>query len=273
MRQIRSTVLFFALLLALGFLYVLVPELQSPAVAEAASPTFDHSHKALTSILHQHVVMTETSSSVMYKRLKLKKSELEQYLKTLGAVTPGEYEKWTKNEQMAFLINAYNGFTLKLIVDHYPVKSIKDIGSWFSKPWKKNFFELLGEKRNLDWIEHTTLREKFKEPRIHFAVNCASIGCPRLLNEAFVATELDEQLDRQATAFLRDTSRNAAHDNDKTLQLSKIFDWFEGDFTRGGRTVAQFVAPYMTDDKTRQGQLAQFSVKFLSYDWSLNDVQ
>ncbi|MEO0336933.1 MAG: DUF547 domain-containing protein, partial [Pseudomonadota bacterium] len=208
---------------------------------------FDHSHKLFTEVLGNFVIVSGAKSTVNYKGLKKSPSQLNSYLGQLSAVSKKDYAKFSKEQKMAFLINAYNGFTLKLIIDNYPVKSIKDIGGLFSSPWKKEFFKLLGGDMYLDKIEHKILRKKFKEPRIHFAVNCASIGCPALRGEAFTADRLNVQLEEQAKIFLRDSSRNSIKKSKKEIHLSKIFDWFDGDFKRGGSSVQKFVAPYMTD--------------------------
>ena len=152
------------------------------------------------------------------------------------------------------------------------MKSIKKIGGFFSSPWKKNFFKLLGETRNLDWIEHKVLRKKFNEPRIHFAINCASIGCPALRPEAYVASRLSAQLEEQTQLFIGDASRNEIRDNQ--LYISKIFDWFAQDFEKSHGSVEKFIAAYITkDDEVAQKIRNQkFKIKYTKYDWKLNEV-
>ena len=152
------------------------------------SDPIDHDHQAWTVFLKRHVKMGENASTVNYKAIKSGPSSLTEYLLSVEGVSQEDFDHFSENEKLAFLINAYNAFTVKLIVDHYPVKSIKDIGSFLSSPWKKKFFRLLGKERHLDNIEHDMIRKQFNEPRIHFAVNCASIGCPALQDEAFVAS-------------------------------------------------------------------------------------
>ena len=123
----------------------------------------------------------------------------------MSAVPPAEFERWSREQQMAFLVNAYNAFTVELILTRWPdLKSIKDLGSLLQSPWKKKFFVLLGEERHLDWIEHEQLRPRYQDPRVHAAVNCASIGCPALRPEAFVAPRLDAQFDDGMQRFMSD---------------------------------------------------------------------
>ena len=190
---------------------------------------FDHEHKDLTTLLGKVVSYSGVGgaeSKVDYKKLQKEPLLLNKYIKEMSQVSKKQFDSFSKTEQQAFLMNAYNAFTLKLVVDHYPVKSIKKIGGLFSSPWKMKFIRLLGKEMTLDEIEHETLRKNYNEPRVHFAVNCASIGCPRLRNEAFVASRLDAQLEEQTKIFMRDTSRNKIDLKNKKLKISKIFDWF-----------------------------------------------
>lgn len=237
-----------------------------------SAAAFDHSHKEWTDVLKNHVTLTGAASTVNYAALKKDPQKLDNYLKTLSAVKNNEFKKWTPLEQQAFLINAYNAFTLKIIIKHYPVKSIKDIGSFFKSTWKQKFFTLLEEKRHLDYIEHGVLRKNYKEPRVHFAVNCASIGCPALLNEAFTANELNNQLEKQTRLFLNDASRNSINEKTKTLTVSKIFKWFSEDFEKNGMTVSRFVAPYITNNVRIQQELKKglYSISYSDYNWGLN---
>lgn len=233
---------------------------------------FDQSHSDFSRLLKKHVRYQKHSSSVDYKALKTDQAELKKYLQSLASVSFAEFKKFSKDQQIAFLINSYNAFTLQLILDNHPVSSIKKIGGWFKSPWKMEFFELLGKKRSLDWIEHEVLRKDYDEPRIHFAVNCASIGCPRLRDEAYTAKVLDQQLENQTKIFLTDPSRNRLEG--ETLFLSKIFSWFAEDFTKGNSSVQKFVLPYIVEDVSRRKALAKKSLdlKFTSYDWDLNDL-
>ncbi len=188
---------------------------------------FDHSHKIFDQLLKNHVVVKDGQSMVSYQTI-LKNNKLDKYLKELSSLSRKEFDNFSSNEQLALLINTYNAFTIKLVLDHYPVKSIKDIGSFFSTPWKKKFVSFLGEKTNLDNIENILIRAQFKEPRIHFAINCASVGCPSLMNTAFIASRLEDQLDNSAKLFFTNHKKN--HINGNTLFLSKILKWYVEDF-------------------------------------------
>ena len=245
---------------------------------------FDHTHAAWTALLKKHVVLVDggKASKVNYAAIAQDRTALKTYLDTLSKVQPTEYATWKKPEQLAFLINAYNAFTVEKILTRYPdLKSIRDFGSVFGNPWKDKFFTLLGKPMNLDGIEHETIRVPgaFDEPRIHFAVNCASIGCPMLREEAYVADRIDRQLEEQAERFLADRSRNRLSDGN--LEISKIFDWYKKDFTAGYKGIAsveQFLGKYAAlladkpdDQKTiRDGKV---KVKYLDYDWALNDAK
>jgi hypothetical protein len=232
----------------------------------ASAEGFDHGHQAFTKVLSTHV----GKGKVDYAALKKRPSELNAYLDTLAAVSKKDYDRWSKQQQMAFLINLYNAATLKLIIDHYPVKSIKDIGSIIKGPWKQEVVRLWGKKVTLDHVEHDLLRPGFKDPRVHFAVNCASIGCPDLRNEAFQASKLEDQLDEQARGFLRDSSRNRLDAKNKTLHLSLIFKWFKEDFVNKSGSVEKFVAPYFEDADRSVIQRGGLEIEYTDYNWNLN---
>ena len=173
--------------------------LGSALLATSFASKAQNMHEGWNTLLNNHVVAINHghSTEVDYAAIKAKHSELKTYLDSLSAVTQNEFDTWEKPKQLAFLINAYNAFTVELILTKYPnLKSIKDLGSFFSSPWSKEFVPLLGKTRSLDDIEHGLIRGsgKYNDPRIHFAVNCASIGCPALREEAYTADTLDAQL-------------------------------------------------------------------------------
>jgi len=232
---------------------------------------FDHSHKTFDQLLQDHVVVKDRQSMVSYQTIQ-KDKNLDKYLKELSSLSKKEFDGFSPNEQLALLINAYNAFTIKLVIDHYPVKSIKDIGPFFISPWKKKFITFLGEITNLDNIEHNLIRTHFKEPRTHFAINCASVGCPSLMKTAFIASRLEDQLDNAAKLFFRNYKKN--HINGNTLFLSKILKWYGEDFKVKFGSLEHFVAPYLTDDKATvmKIQAGEYDIEFLDYDWSLNDA-
>jgi hypothetical protein len=258
--------------------------LVGPALAQAGA--FDHSHAAWTALLKKHVVLLDggKASRLAYAGLAADRAALKAYLAALSAVSPAAFEGFAKAQQMAFLINAYNAWTAELILTRYPkLESIKDLGSLFQSPWKQKFVPLLGGTLSLDGIEHDTLRVRgrYDDPRIHFAVNCASIGCPMLREEAFVAERLDAQLDEQARRFMADRSRNRYNVSAGKLEVSKIFDWYGDDFTLGHKGIgsaAEFYARHadlLADTPADRERIRsqKLPVSYLGYDWALNDAR
>lgn len=244
----------------------------------AMAEPFDHNHTAWTAILKAHVSTVGPISTVNYMALKSEVGALNAYTTTLLAVPRAEFDKFTESQKLAFLINLYNALTVKLVVDHYPTKSIKNLGSRSfanptASPWKTKFFKLFGEDRHLDAIEHEMIRKWFNEPRIHFAVVCASVGCPALRNEAFVSEKLELQLSEAALVFLSDRSRNRIDVEAKKLEISAIFKWYGGDFVKKYGSLESFLAEGLTKDVKVQKSIRakEFSVSYLDYDWSLNE--
>jgi hypothetical protein len=224
---------------------------------------FDHTHAEFTEVLRVHV----KGATCDYASLKKSPQKLDSYLTSLSSVKESEFQGWTESRQIAFLVNLYNAATLKLVIDQYPVKSIKDIGGILSSPWKQPVVGLFGGNVTLDHVEHGLLRKNYDEPRVHFAVNCASVGCPNLRAEAFQADKLDAQLDEQTRLFLSDKTRNRVDGG--TLYLSPIFDWFAVDFTKAG-TLSEFVAPYFPADDRKAIASGGLKTRFTDYNWSLN---
>jgi Protein of unknown function, DUF547 len=250
-------------------------------LSQGAWAQFDRSYTTWDGLLKKHVkwLPDNKQSRVDYAGFKADRAELKTVLDSLSAVSKAEFDAWPKGQQMAFLINAYNAFTVELILTKYPgLESIKDLGSFITPPWKKKFFSLLGEERHLDWIEHEQLRPSFADPRVHTAVNCASIGCPALRSEAFSAARLDSQLDDGMQRFMGDRTRNRVRDG--RLEVSSIFKWFKEDFEKGHKgftKVEDVFAKYagqLTDDAADQGRLKAktLTVNYLDYDWSLNAI-
>ena len=253
----------------------------------ATAQTFDHSHAAFTALLKKHVVLVEggKTSKVKYAEFKKDEPQLKAYLDSLSSVKETDFNAWSKAQQMAFLINVYNGQTLALILQNYPVKSIKDIGSVFDNRWKRKFFKLFGQDAFLDKVEHEMLRKPgvYNEVRVHYAANCASIGCPALREEAFVADRLDKQLEEQAVRFLSDRSRNRYSSG--KLEVSMIFNWFKEDWAGGykgfdGKTTAitsreEYFSRYakvLADSPADQQIIVdkKAAISHLDYDWNLN---
>jgi hypothetical protein len=250
----------------------------------AGAANFDHGYAAWDALLRRHVSWNEAgvASSVSYRGFGAERAALKQVLDDFSAVARADYDAWSSPQRLAFLVNAYNAFTVELILTRYPdLKSIKDLGSLFQSPWKRSFFSLLGAERTLDFIEHEMIRAPgaFDDPRIHFVLVCASVGCPALRPEAIRPERLDAQFDDSLRRFLADRSRNRYDPRSGRLEVSRIFDWYRGDFEKGHRGIASREALFaryadvLADDpKDRQAvREARVAIGFLDYDWSLND--
>jgi hypothetical protein len=237
-------------------------------IAHAACTSVDRAHAQWSTILARWV----KHGGVDYAGLEREgQPALAAYLAALSGACGPDYERWTGAERLAFWINAYNAFTVRLILDHYPVASIRKIGWLPGAAFRTKFIPMEGLKGgtiSLDEIENGTLRSAFREPRIHFALVCASRSCPALRDEAYRGADLDSQLDDQARTFLHDPAKNRVDVGARTLYLSPIFKWFRGDFEGAAGSLPSYVARYL-DDGT--AHVSDFSVEFLDYDWSLND--
>lgn len=243
--------------------------------------TFDHDHAAWDALLKRHVrwLPDQKQSRVDYAGFARDRAALRQVLDAFSAVAAADFERWPSAQRMAFLINAYNAFTVELVLTRYPdLASIQDLGSLWRSAWRIEFFGLLGAKRHLDWIEHEQLRPRYADPRVHAALNCASIGCPALRPEAFVATRLEAQLEDGMRRFLGDSSRNRVREGG--LEVSSIFKWYRGDFEKGQQgfsRVEDVFARYADELTQRPEERARLReralpLRFLDYDWSLNDM-
>jgi len=249
--------------------------------AAADAQAFDHAYASWGGLLGRHVhwLADGKQSRVAYAGFAADRRALGHVLDGFSALPPAAFAGFSRAQQMAFLINAYNAFTIELVLSAYPnLKSIKDLGSIVRSPWKKPFYVLLGEPRNLDWIEHEQLRPRYGDPRIHVAIVCASIGCPALRPEPYTAERLDEQLEDGMRRFLGDRTRNRAGAG--KLEVSAIFKWFREDFEQGHQGWRQLedvfarYAAQLSDDPAVQEQLKarRLAPQFLDYDWSLNDA-
>ncbi len=239
---------------------------------------YDHTHAKWTKVLSENVVTKEKTTQVKYLELLKNTSEINSYLKDNEAVTQVEYSSWNEKQKLAFLFNTYNAETMKLILNELEknknLKSIKKIGGLFGNPWKIKFFNLFGKESYLDEIEQEMARKNFDEPRMHFAFNCASIGCPSLQMSAFTADKLDEQLDQAAVNFLKDKSRNELDTKKKTLALSSILKWYKDDFENSKKLgpLKNFLVKYFpfSIDEKKDFENGRYVVKYLDYDWNLN---
>ncbi|NND07497.1 MAG: DUF547 domain-containing protein [Saprospiraceae bacterium] len=230
----------------------------SPKMTGTSKPIV---HDVWNKLLSKHV---DGDGWVDYLGFQQDSLVLNQYLDLLSSAHPNA-KNWSRNERLAYWINAYNAFTVKLIVNHYPVESIKDIKNgipFVNTVWDIKFIQIEDRTYDLNNIEHGIIRKQFDEPRIHFAVNCASVSCPKLLNQAYIATTLDEQLTDAARTFLNDPLRNRLEEN----KVSSIFSWFSGDFKSKSGSVRSFINTYAPAQLDSEAKL-----EYLEYNWSLND--
>ncbi len=208
-------------------------------------------HSKWTELLKKYV---DDEGKVDYKGFLQEKSKLDDYLHALSKQVPTN--DWSVKEQLAYYINLYNAQTVNLILRNYPLKSIKDI----DRPWAKDFIKIGDKDFSLGALEHSILR-KMNEPRIHFAINCASASCPKLINEAYIPEKLDGQLEEATRSFINSDNNSISQDK---LELSRIFKWYKRDFKDG--ELIQYIIPYTEikiDLKTK--------IKYKEYDWSLNE--
>jgi hypothetical protein len=224
-----------------------------------AGPTVDHG--LYDGLLKQFV----HSGRVDYKGLQASEAQLDRYLEILAAVNPADLERL---ERFAFYINLYNAWTIKLILSAYPdLTSIKDLGNLLRSPWKKEIVRLRSGTVSLDHIEHEILRPQFRDPRVHFAINCAARSCPPLRSEAYIGRRLEEQLDDATRRFVNDPTRYRLEGN--RLHVSRIFKWFSEDFDDD---IIGFIGRFAQGEfKSRlQANTGRVQVIYLPYDWSLN---
>ena len=215
------------------------------------SQNFDY--KQYTTFLSKYVT---ADGNVNYDKIKANNVELNSIIAQFTKKQPTT--KWTKNEKLAYYINLYNANTLKVVVDNYPTKSIKDI----DKVWDKKFITSGKVKISLGDVEHKILR-KMNEPRIHFAINCASFSCPKLENKAFLPETLDKQLQTATENFINDKNKNSLSKED--VKVSEIFKWFKEDFTTKNQTIIDFINKYATIKINSDAKIG-----YLEYNWSLN---
>jgi len=263
-------------------LALLLLSLAAPSAATAGGSSdsgFDHTHSAWDQILRARV---NSKGMVDYAALKKDSAALDGYVTAIANVTAEEVGSWSRDQQVAFYINAYNALTFRTILDAYPLKSIRDISP---DPWENSKWTVAGRTVSLNWIEHTKLRGHFGEARVHFVLVCAAIGCPRLPNRAIVPATLESQLNAATKAFFVDPSKNRIDAAGGKVYVSKIMDWYGDDFVGWSGTPSEpaldgraakeasavrVLAKYASDaDKAFLAKNA-FTVVFNDYDWALN---
>ncbi len=223
--------------------------------------------EGLSNELYDNVLGSYVEDGLVdYAGLKSDPEELNNYLSQTSSVSKETFDGWTESEQLAFLINLYNAQTLDLIIENYPIKSIKDIAKKSGGPWEQPVVNLFGDKITLNTLEHEIIRKNYPEPRVHFALVCAAMGCPILIDKPYNTSTLYDQLEEQTKLFLMDKEKNSIKIKKKTLMLSPIFDWFKQDFIAKSGSVIDFVNPYFDNQANKK-----FKIKYTHYDWSLND--
>lgn len=251
-------------------------------LANQARAEFDHG--LWDTLLKRHSVSADggINTRVDYTGMQSDARALQEYLGSIASISRSEFDSWDVDEQLAFLINTYNAATVQLVLSEYPeLDSIRDIGFLFNSPFRRQFISLFAEEVSLDDIEHGMIRgwPRFEEPRIHFAVNCAAVSCPPLRAEAYRGNRLDSQLEANTRLFLSNRQINFLSGD--TLRVSKIFDWYGVDFSRGWSGVSsleEFLTSYSEElglDTEQAKQLAEGKtrIRYTDYDWSLNSTR
>ena len=264
----------------------------SYGLEEVKTDSFDHSYATYNSLLNRYV----KNARVNYEGFINSRAKFETFLRTLGSVDKDVFESWTEEQRLAFWINAYNAFTIKAIIDHYPIKRSFTLVGIFYAPsnsilqikgvWTKLQFRALGNMVTLDEIEHQILRKKFNEPRIHMAINCASISCPDLRNEAYTPEKLEEQLADASINFVNNPDKGVyVNEQSGKVKLSKIFKWFGDDFINNygskklfnnyslkENAVLNFTSEYIESEEVKEYLMNnKLKIGYLGYDWHLNE--
>ncbi len=249
---------------------------------------FDHEYKNYSDVLSKHV----RNGLVDYASLQKDRSGIDLFVKEIGMVTNQEYLAWSRDQQLAYWINAYNGWFLQIVIDRYPIQGGRLVGVFYPQNsvqripgiWDKIKTQAAGQLVSLNDIEHKMLRRLFNEPRIHFSIVCASIGCPLLRSEPFRATSLQSRLDQAARDFMNNPAKVHWNESNKQLELSKIFDWFTDDFDsaaddqwrksyskKQAGSVA-FASRYLPDKVAQTLKSTRAKIVYLDYDWTLNET-
>jgi hypothetical protein len=244
--------------------FVLLLMVACSASASEVSPFREPvSHEIWNTLLQKHV---NAEGLMNYKGMLRDSAQVNRYIQLLSSAHP--QSAWSRAEQMAYWINAYNAFTVRLILDHYPIGSIKDIKRGIplvNSVWDIRFIQIQGREYDLNQIEHQILRPVFKDARIHAAINCASFSCPRMMRYAFTAEKLEQQLDEAMRVFVNDPLRNRI--SSEKAEISAIFNWFGGDFKRDAGSISAYLNKYSSIKLS-----ARAKISFIDYDWRLNEV-
>ena len=236
------------------------------ADSRASQPTDDasFSHELFDQVLQEHV---DEKGRVNYTKLKANPKKLEAYLDLLAFADP---EELSYNERLTFWINAYNAFVIKGVINHYPITSVRKV-KLFNGFFFRLKFQVAGKMYTLNQIEHDIIRTEFVDPRVHFVLVCASSSCPSLGNRAFSADTIEEHLETAAFSFIQDPEKVRIDRAERTVYLSKIFKWYDDDFTEGYDGVADFLADYPPPEDAEFLESTDVKLRYLDYDWTLND--
>lgn len=251
----------------LFIMLILLLILNLPGRGQLSIEDRDNIHRPFDIILQLYVQGTRFDYQALHEDSE-DLQRLSEYIDTLETVNTVDL---TRDDALAYWLNLYNAATLELILQNYPVTSIKDLGNLFRSAWKRKVVAVaLHGELSLDEIEHDIIRRQFDDPRIHFALNCASIGCPPLQRRAYIGGTLDSQLDQAVKNTLR--SEQWLNVTEKEIEVTKIFDWYKDDFRSSGGSVREFIARYRKD--LRKILLEeQRKIDFMDYDWKLNRVE
>lgn len=231
-------------------------------ITTASASENDNPDSIFDGVLKRYV---SKNGLVNYKELKEDK-EFNRYIEYLSTA---DSDKLPSNDhRLAFWINAYNAFVLKGVLDEYPIKSVLDVGWLPHSFFIRKTFKTQHGNITLRELENKKLREVFQEPRIHFAINCASMSCPKLLTESYKAGKLEEQFETQATSFINDKSKNYLDKGNEVLYLSSIFKWYESDFIQKGEKLEEYVARYLNPDDAEFIRNNTVTIKYLDYHWA-----
>jgi len=252
---------FRSLIVSVGFLAV-----ANGATSQAPPERHEGRHDLFSAVLKSHV----RDGRIDYAGIDAD-TRFEQYLSSLATTNPDTLS--ASGEQIAFWINAYNAYTIKLIIDRMPLESIRDISLGLPilfGPWSIDVALVGGEVFTLNHIEHDVLREKFRDPRIHFVLVCASIGCPDIRPEAYEGPLLEVQLEEETRRFITDPAKNRFDRINRRVYLSRIFEWYESDFDEYGGGVWFFLTQYVAPDIAELLRSGDYDLEYLPYDWGLN---
>lgn len=255
-----------------------------------ASFAFDHSYSDYAGILKKYV---RSDGAVRYAELKKDRAPLDQFIEQLRAVTAADYNKWTREQQIAYWINTYNAWMIRIVIDHYPITRNGLTGLMYPESsvqqiegiWDNYRLSGPAGRISLNDMEHKILRGHFKEPRIHFAIVCASLGCPALRMEPYTADHLNEQLEDAVTKFVWNASKVRLDKAGQRIDLSPIFQWFAEDFRdyaddqwkheyaveKAGPLA--FISRYIPAEDGLFLKTGPVDISYFTYDWSLNEPQ